>query len=94
MTTHQDEDHIVTAEEPAWTEQRHRPGDRGTPEVVPDSLELYPLGINGIESKYTCTCGAELRSWKDVQDHFKEVVYNRDPQRSEAGAYQASLSTF
>lgn len=68
------EEHIVTAEEPAWTEQRHRPGDDGTPEVVPDTLELFPLDVAGCEPEYSCSCGAELRRWVDVLDHFEEVV--------------------
>jgi len=72
------DEHIVTATEPAWSEQRHRPGDDGTPEVVPDTLELYPLDATGYEPTYSCTCGAELRSWHDVLEHFEEVVNSRE----------------
>lgn len=72
MTQEKDE-HIVTAEEPSWTEQRHRPDEDGKPEVVPDSLILHPLEI-GPEPMYSCSCGAELRSWGDVRKHFEKVV--------------------
>lgn len=69
------DEHIVTAEEPALTEQCYRPGDDGEPEKVPDSLSLRHLEVS-IESRYSCSCGAELRSWMDVVDHFEEVAAN------------------
>lgn len=72
------DEHIVTATEPAWSEQRHRPGDDGTPEIVPDTLELYPLDAVGYEPTYSCSCGVELRSGHDVLEHFEDVVNSRE----------------
>ena len=50
------EEHIVTAEEPAWTKQRHRPIYDGRPEEVPDTLELYTLEKRP-DPEYYCSGG-------------------------------------
>lgn len=99
MTTQSEDEHIVTAEEPAWTEQRHRLGDDGSPEVVPDSLELHPLDIHGYEPEYSCSCRAEFRSWGAVREHFEEVVNSggstgrrRRSNSREIGSDQATLT--
>ncbi len=95
------DNHIVTATEPAWTEQQHRPKDNGTPETVPDSLELRLLDNSGFEPEYSCTCGANLRSWLDVEEHFEEVVNDSDsysnrhrPPKHELPADQQTLNDF
>lgn len=92
-------EHIVTATEPAWAEQQHRPGDDGKPEIVPDTLELHPLDAMGYEATYYCTCGTELHSWEEVREHFKEVADNRgsssrrrSPNEREIPSNQATLS--
>ena len=54
------EEHIVTAEEPAWTKQRHRPIYDGRPEEVPDTLELYTLEKRP-DPEYYCSGGERFR---------------------------------
>lgn len=76
MTTHDEDEHIVTAEEPAWTEQRFRPSENGTPEAIPDTMAIFPLN-NGPLPRYTCSCGAEFRDWAQVQKHYEEVERGR-----------------
>lgn len=73
----QEEEHIVTAEEPAWTEQKHRPGKDGTPEVIPDTLVLHPLDT-GPAPRYSCSCGVEFFNWAQVEEHFEKVVNRRE----------------
>lgn len=76
MTT-QEKEHVVTAKEATWTEQKHRPGEDGTPEVIPDTLILHNLD-SGPMSKYSCSCGAELRNWAQVKEHFEKVANGQE----------------
>lgn len=87
MTQQKEEEHIVTAEEPAWTEQKHRPGEDGTPEVVPDTLILHPLD-SGPAPRYSCSCGANFRNWGGVLDHFEEVENSQESNRQRSNTQQ------
>jgi hypothetical protein len=73
MTSQQESEHIITAREPAWTEQRFRPGEDGTPKAVPDTMEIHHAE-HGPRPRYVCSCGAEFRNWGAVKKHCEEVA--------------------
>lgn len=71
--------HEVTGTEPAWVESRFRAriskdGDSVYPEYVSDSTRVED-GIDMLhdEAEYSCTCGADLSHWHEVQAHLQEV---------------------
>jgi hypothetical protein len=75
------EKHEVTALEPAWVQGRFRPkvreGEAGkdvVPDYKADSTEVKDA-IDDLQhdAEYSCSCGAELDNWDDVQVHFSEV---------------------
>lgn len=68
------DEHRVTATEPCWTEQDHVPGPNGAPEPVGEFETGELVDALFDESEYECTCGTELDSWSDVQDHFLDVT--------------------
>ena len=69
----EDTNHVVTAREPAWVEQRHVPDENGAPEPATDTITRDGIEMLMDEATYECTCGEELSDWHDVQRHFQEV---------------------
>lgn len=71
------DEHVVTAIEACWVKTEYRSDGRGIPEYVGGSDEV--LNSDGLDmlnddAEYSCSCGAALRSWHDVMEHFREIT--------------------
>lgn len=73
-----DTEHVVTALEPAWVEQKHVPAEDGVPEPASETVTKDGIDMLMDESSYECSCGEDLSGWDEVQAHFLEVTDNAE----------------
>lgn len=69
-----DEQHVVTALEPAWVEQKHVPDEDGVPQPASETVTKDGIDMLMDESEYECSCGEDLSGWHEVQEHFRDVT--------------------
>jgi len=74
-----EEKHEVTGVEAAWVQAKHSPliledGETITVDYIQNSTEIM-RSIDSLtaESKWDCSCGTQLASWQEVEQHFREV---------------------
>lgn len=75
MSKSETQRHVVTATEPVWLSMKHVPGEDGEALSIPGSRQPEKLiGTHVEESTYECSCGEELASWFEVQQHYLELT--------------------
>lgn len=73
VETFDSDEHVVTAIEPVWAEQKYKPNDDSQPEPVSETVAQDIIDSMYQESGYECSCGVELDGWDDVEAHFVDI---------------------